>query len=347
MNSDNLSQLSQELIDKDKWADVLRRFVDVLRINVFIVDNAGRVIIPPVYDRDNRGIYGARYLNLAFNFDLNAAEPDILNNFKPHGLYLEARGLFDLYSFGVPIKIEKDNIIGCVIVGPVILNRRWDMDAYLQAAKEMNLAIDDFADVMHEIRVVSFVTIKAVFGLVAQVVKNITDLRLENIKLHQKRFKKDVLPGNILADVKDMYASIHLDELLVTVLDVALNITGAERGSIMLVDKEKGELNIQVARGIDKEKIMNTKVKLGEGIAGIVAQENRSFVISGMQAEERIKPFLTRPEIKQSAVVPLAVQNRVFGVLNLHTEQAEGKIEIDEKNLQHISRLISTALYSI
>ncbi len=347
MKADDLKQLSQELIDRDKWADVLRRFVDVLSVNIFVVDSSGQVIIPPVYDRDNRGIYGAGFLNPAFSFDLASSQPEILKKFKQHGPYLEARGLFDLYTFAVPVRVEGESVIAYMIVGPVILNRRWDNDAYLQLAREMNFAIDDFTDVIHEIRVVSFVTIKAVLDLLAQIAKDIIDLSLENRKLCQKRFKKEILPENLRTAVQDMYANIHMDELLITVLDVALNITGAERGSIMLMDKDKGEMSIRVARGIDKEMVMGARVKLGEGIAGIAAQENRSFVISGVQGEGRIQHLLKRPQIRQSAVVPLSVQNRVFGVINLHTEKDEGKIEIDERNLQHLSRLISTALHNV
>lgn len=343
MKAEELKQLSNELIDRYKWTDSLGRFVEVLRINIFVVDCTGQVIIPPVHDRDNRGIYGACLLNPAFNFDLTSPAPDILKKFKQHGPYLEARGLFDLCAFAIPIKIEGENIIAYMVVGPVILNRRWDNDVYVQAASGMNFEMDNFTDIIHEIRVVSFITIRAVLDLLAQIARDIIDLSLENKKLYQKRFNKEILPENLRAAVQDMYANIHMDELLVTVLDVALNFTGAECGSIMLRDKDKEELTIRVARGIDKEK-MSAKLKFGEGIAGIAAQENRSFVISGARGEGRIKHLLKRPEIKQSAVIPLSIQNRVFGVLNLHTEKEDGRIEIDENNLQHLSRLVSTAL---
>jgi len=347
MNADELKKLAQELIDRDKWNDALRRFVDVLRINIFVVDATGQVIIPPVCDRDNRAIYGGRFLMPAFDFDFASPQPDILNKFKEHGPYLEARGMFDLYAFAIPIKIDGEEVVASLIAGPVILNRRWDMDAYLKVAKEVNFAMDDFSDVIHEVRVVSFVTIKAVLDLLAQIAKDIIDLSMENRKLHRKRFKKDILPENFQAAAQDIYANIHMDELLVTVLDVALNTTGAEHGSIMLMDKDKNELTVKVSRGIDKNKAMNVRMRLGEGIAGLAAQENRAFVISGNQGESRIKPLLRRPQIKESAVVPLSVKNRVFGVLNMHTEKDEGRLEIDERNLQHLSRLISTALHNV
>jgi len=348
MNQDEIKKLSQTLISRDKWAEALGRFVDVLRINIFTVDTAGHVIIPPVIDRNNRGRYGARFLNTALGFDFGSAEPDILSKFKQHGPYWEARGQFDLYTFAVPVKVEDGHIIAHMIVGPVILNRRWDSGAYTKVAKEVGIEIDDLTDVLHEIRVVSFVTIKAVLDLLAQIAKDIVELSLENKRLHLKRFNKDILPEGLMTAAQDIYADIHMDELLVTVLDVALKCTGAECGSIMLMDKDRTKLNIKVARGIEKERLAQAEaVPVGEGIAGLAAQENRFFVINGMQGENRIQPLLRRPEIKHSAVVPLTVQNRVFGVLNVHTKAEKAQVEFDEKNLQHLSLLISTALHNV
>ena len=115
-----------------------------------------------------------------------------------------------------------------------------------------------------------------------------------------------------------------------------------------LAEIEKEYLTIKVSRGIDGENALQARLKIGEGIAGIAADENTSFVISGEQSDNRIKQLLKRPDIKQSVVIPLSSQDRVFGVLNLHTKCEEKKIGINEnKNLQNLSKLISTVIYSI
>jgi len=348
MKPEEIRKFSQGLISRDKWSESLGRFVDVLRINIFVIDSTGRIIIPPVIDRNNRGRYGAGLLNMAFGFDFGSMSSRILDKFKQHGPYMETRGLFDLYAFAVPVKLEEGQTIAYMIVGPVILNRRWDSDVYLQLAKDNGVNSDNLTDLLHELRVVSFVTIKAVLDLLAQIAKDIVELSLQNKRLHLKRFNKDILPEGVLTTAEDIYADIHMDELLVMVLDVALKCTGAECGSIMLMDKQSRELNIKVARGIEKERLAQARaVPIGEGIAGLAAQENRFLVIDGLQGENRIQPYLKRPDIKHSAVVPLMVQNRVFGVLNMHTKMENARLEFDEKNLQHLSLLISTALHNI
>ncbi len=219
--------------------------------------------------------------------------------------------------------------------------------SYQEAAKRLNIKTGNLKDDLMEVRVVSFLTLKAILDLLAQIAKDILDLNLEKRRLDQARHKRELLSKELSEAAKDMFATIHLDELLVTVLDLALNLTQAESGSLMLVDKETGDLSIRVSRGIDEEKYQGTRLRMGEGLAGLAAQENRTMIISGINGENRIQHLLKRPEIRQSAIVPLSSRNRVVGVLNLSTKSEDVPGEFNEKNLQHLSRLISTAIQTL
>ena len=72
-----------------------------------------------------------------------------------------------------------------------------------------------------------------------------------------------------------------------------------------------------------------------------------AFFIDGERADNRIKNFLSRPDLKQSLVVPLSVQDRVLGVLNLHSRQAHADLQTHQDNLLNLCKLISTAISSI
>ena len=102
-----------------------------------------------------------------------------------------------------------------------------------------------------------------------------------------------------------------------------MKMTDTECGSIMLVDEKENDLSIKVYRGEKSERLKNVRVALGEGIAGIAAQENSSFIIGSSVPDNRIKHLLKRPEIKQSLIMPLVVKDKVFGVLNLHTKRQD------------------------
>ncbi len=345
MTNLELKQLVNELIIKEKWAEFLKRFIDVLRINIFLIDFQGKLLLPPLREGENER-YGGKFLSISFGFDFTSQESNLLEAFESHGPYLEAKDPFDFHAFAIPVRVDK-KIIAFMIVGPVILNKGWQNDDYINLASRLNINVNALIDAIHEVRVVSFVTMKAILDLLSEVVKNIVELSFEQKKLHQVRFNKDILPKGITETANNLYKSIVLDELLVTILDVALNLTQAECGSIMILDDKKGDLAIKVSRGLDQDKIKSTSLKIGEGIAGVAAKENTSFFISGLEGDNRIRHLLKRVDIKQSLVLPLSYQNRVLGVLNLHTKKEENKIYENVNNLKNFSKLISVAIKSI
>ena len=346
MPSEELRKLTEELIIKEKWSDFLKRFIDVLKINMFIVDYEGQAIIPPGQNGD-RGRYGGEFLEKTFKFDLSGQKSNLIEGFKTSGSYLESVDSLNLHTFAIPVKADKGRIIAYMIAGPVILNKRDSTEFYIDRSQRLGLDYADFLGVIQEVRVVSFVSIKAILDLLSEVVRDIVQLNLEKKTLHQKRFDKNILPKEIVDAAKGLYSKIHLDELLITILDTALNLTQAECGSIMFLDEKSHKLSIKVSRGIDETFVRKARIKVGEGVAGMAADKNESFMISGVKAESRIKPFLKRPEIKQAAVIPLSAKDKVFGVLNIHTKKENGHIFETEEKLHNFSRLISAAITSL
>ena len=99
-------------------------------------------------------------------------------------------------------------------------------------------------------------------------------------KIAQLDLKKSQLPKEFGHLAEEIYTAVRMDELLVSLLDVALKITNTECGSIMIIDKDKEELAVKVSRGLDEGKMKSRKIKMGEGISGLAAQENSTFFIS-------------------------------------------------------------------
>ncbi len=341
------SLLISDLIDKEKWRYILQRFIDVLQINIFIVDAEGRAYLTP-----SMGRYGWKLLSHStIGVDMFGEHSNsLLDKFKKQGFYLEYHYPFMLHSFAVPMDLEEGKPVGYMVIGPVILNKKLDNSEYEEIARKHNLNFRDFLDAINEVKVVSFINIKSILDLLCEVSKYVIQLNLQKQKLHKIKFNKETspLPKEIIQVAQDIYSSVYLDELLTTLLDVALSMTKAECGSIMIVDNEAGDLTIKISRGIDKKIAQNTRVKIGEGIAGLAAQENSSFVIHGTDCDNRIKGFLRRPDIRHALVMPLVAQNRVFGVMNLHTKKDETPIIDQSLNIvQQLSKLTSVVISSL
>jgi len=117
--------------------------------------------------------------------------------------------------------------------------------------------------------------------------------------------------------------SLELTETLEQVLERATQLLGARKGSIMLLDDDGEALSIAFAHGLSDEVVSGTRVALGEGIAGEVADTGRPRKLAGgVKAAGSLK---ARGETLAAALcVPLQVGGRVIGVLNVSDRQAGG-----------------------
>jgi len=129
--------------------------------------------------------------------------------------------------------------------------------------------------------------------------------------------KVDVL-GALQEVVESYNLTVNTDELFERMLEIALGVTGAEAGSLMLLDAEARELRVRVAVGIEPELWAKIRVPLGEGIAGCVAAEARPLRLRGKADRQAFRIVRERLDVESALSVPLVHQGRVLGVLNLH-----------------------------
>jgi GAF domain-containing protein len=140
--------------------------------------------------------------------------------------------------------------------------------------------------------------------------------------------------------------SVSLSKVLNALLDVAFQVTSADLGSIMYANEDSSELSIRASRGLSAEIINNTRVKFGEGIAGIAAKEKRSFLISDKMDDNRLRPYLTRPNIRTSMVLPISVNNRIRGVMNLGTLK-KSTVNFNQETLEVAHKLVDLATLAL
>ena len=232
-----------------------------------------------------------------------------------------------MQSFVVPLR-NNGWTLGYVIVGPVILVMRKPKDKYSNIAEELNLDAEDFWSALLEIKIISFQSVQSLLELI----KDIGEYTIKQACICLKHGKEMMMPID----------SPKLNRMLNALLDVAFEVTGADIGSIMLKDEDKGELRIHSSKGLTNEVIKNTRVKVGEGISGIAAKEGASFVIDDNIKDNRIKRHLNRPYINSSMVIPIKVEDKVWGVINLGALKTSS-VRFGVDNVHLVNRLIDLA----
>ncbi|MDI6793934.1 MAG: GAF domain-containing protein [bacterium] len=115
-----------------------------------------------------------------------------------------------------------------------------------------------------------------------------------------------------------MGTRVELEDILKRIMDVAIKLSQADQGSLMLLNEETQELSIKVSHGLSQKIANLVNVKKGEPIAGLVAAEGQLLLIKNLQDDPRLTNHPLRKEIKSAISVPLKIQDRVIGVLNLN-----------------------------
>ncbi len=102
------------------------------------------------------------------------------------------------------------------------------------------------------------------------------------------------------------------------ILDLAINHTQAEKGSLMLVGREE-ELYILAARGLDHKLAKAYHTKIGKGIAGIVAQNRTPVLVADINSDERFRDS-RRDRYKTRSFIscPIIGKDELLGVLNIN-----------------------------
>lgn len=133
-------------------------------------------------------------------------------------------------------------------------------------------------------------------------------------------------------------STIRIDEALKSIVDVASNLTTADRGTLYLVDREKHELWSMVAMGNETREI---RLKIGEGLAGYVAKTGEVINIADVQKDNRFNPEVDKATgYKTKNMICFPIKNKesvIIGVLQLLNSARGEFTKSDEEFLNAIS----------
>jgi Nif-specific regulatory protein len=129
----------------------------------------------------------------------------------------------------------------------------------------------------------------------------------------------------INASLNSNYKDVH--SLLSQIMESATRLSDAEASSLLLLDKEKNELYFEVALGDKGTEVKKYTVKIGEGIAGWAAQNNKSLIVNDAANDKRHLSNIGE-EINYTSktimAVPMCIKNDCIGVLEVINKKNNG-----------------------
>lgn len=113
-------------------------------------------------------------------------------------------------------------------------------------------------------------------------------------------------------------------------LDLALEYTNAETGSLMLIN-ENGELFILAARATGSQSITGFSEKIGEGIAGVVAKNRTPLLVRDIDSDRRFRSK-KRDHYRTKSFIscPVICRKRLLGVFNINDKKTGEPFNEDE-----------------
>jgi cellulose synthase/poly-beta-1,6-N-acetylglucosamine synthase-like glycosyltransferase len=105
--------------------------------------------------------------------------------------------------------------------------------------------------------------------------------------------------------------------LLATLLDDARTHLRAERGSVMVLDPATNTLAVRAGNALPAEAMGSARVRVGEGVAGWVAETGRALVIDGRTLPREVEGKLRQRQLRSSIVVPVEGPRGPVAVLSV------------------------------
>ena len=142
-------------------------------------------------------------------------------------------------------------------------------------------------------------------------------------------------------------SSLDLYTVLSQIIDIVLKESGGDSIFLYLLDRQNKALVLRASKNPHPRMLGKIKLKIGEGITGWVARENKPVSISNNASDDpRFKFFHNLPEDKYQAFlsVPIINKDRVIGVINIQHKKPHEYSESTISLIKTIANQIGSAI---
>jgi nitrate/nitrite-specific signal transduction histidine kinase len=146
--------------------------------------------------------------------------------------------------------------------------------------------------------------------------------------------------ANLYVASYQLHSTLDFSEVLRIVLEIVINLIGAEKFAILLIDDKTNELVAVASEGVSTSDA--PKIKIGQGRIGTVAKEGESFFSE--QTEKVREINMLEPIV----CIPLKIKEHVIGVISIYSLliQKAGFSNMDYELFNLLAGHAATAIFS-
>lgn len=181
---------------------------------------------------------------------------------------------------------------------------------------------------------------------ICQTIANQAAIAIENAHLYSELKNHDRTIETLFEIDRVVSQSLDLDEIFKEALAKTIQVTSTDGGGVYLLEEKEKKLILKTSIGISSDFAgAVSEIKVGEGIAGMAAQNKEPMVTDIEHYPSReFLPFLEKEGIVVLAGVPLMAKGRVVGAMNLASRRRRTFTKEDIDLLASIGSQIGVAI---
>lgn len=147
--------------------------------------------------------------------------------------------------------------------------------------------------------------------------------------------------ANLYVASNQLHSTLDFEEVMRIIIEIMINLVGAERFVIMLLDEASGVLSTIASEGMEEGTIR--KVRIGEGIIGGAVQRGENFFESDLSVGS------LDGEPRPIVCIPLKIKDQTLGVIVVFSllEQKKKRLtRVDEELFTMLAGHAATAVFS-
>jgi Nif-specific regulatory protein len=136
----------------------------------------------------------------------------------------------------------------------------------------------------------------------------------------------------------ELARTYNSEMLLEKIVDSCIELTDSKTGSLMLVNEDEQVLEMRVQRGLGERAQKEIRLKVGEGLTGMVALTGKPWLSNDVSKEDQY--IQVRKAIKSELATPMEVEGQVIGVISVDSPNLDA---YTDEHLRYIQILGSQA----
>lgn len=323
-----------QLVSATRWLKLQEQFAKVLGIPMRTVSPSGTLLLKPSWPASLLNDQAIALLKAGEELEalIPAGQP-------PQECTSITTALGATYA-AAPVRLSDGAVLAYFVVGPVVVGLREDELAFRQRLQALGIESAALWPLVLSLKLYSFAGIRAVLGLLEEVGTALVRTAQEAREFTAAAAFSGNGHGPQGAGIDDRQRVVEM------LLDAAVSATGADGGSVMLLDAHAGTLHIQAARGLQDTIVAHAQVRVGEGLAGLALAERSPLLVDERTPDARVRSRMVRRDLVSSIVAPIMDATLgPLGVLNLRSTTAGKRFSTD--HVEVLRRLTDLAVAAL